>query len=396
MAAVASAHLMLQRLHLFQVAAGLQVSQDGLAGFHGGHTCVLAAVQHLRLVDRILTRCKQRIRSLLIGSTGHVAIVGKHTDDGQVMTQAHLKVVGVVSRGDLDHAGALGHIGVLITDNGDLFVQQGQHHMAAVEMGIAGVLAVDSHSGITQHGLRTGSSQLQHLAGLLDRVEQMPEVAVLLLILHLCIRDGGVAVGAPVHHTVAAVDQALVVQTDKHFLHCIRAAFVHGKAFPLPVTAAAQLFQLADDTVAVAGLPIPGALQETIPAHHLLGQPLCPHGLHHLCFGGDGRMVGAGHPQCSIALHPLGTDQDILHGVVHRMAHVQLTGNVGGRHHNGERFFIRVGLCVEIAPVQPELVDPVLHLAGVVLFCKFFHACTSKMTAVGQKSRPTETSMGRL
>ena len=120
------------------------------------------------------------------------------------MAQADLKVVGVVGRGDLHDTGALGHIGVLVADDGDFLVQQGQHHMAAVQMGVAGILAVDSHGGIAQHGLGAGGGQLQHLAGLLDRVEQMPEIAVLLLILHLSIGDGGVAVGAPVDHPVAA------------------------------------------------------------------------------------------------------------------------------------------------------------------------------------------------
>ena len=34
-------------------------------------------------------------------------------------------------------------------------------NMAAVEVGIAGVLAVDGNSGITQHGLGAGGCQLQ-------------------------------------------------------------------------------------------------------------------------------------------------------------------------------------------------------------------------------------------
>ena len=83
------------------------------------------------------------------------------------------------------HCWSLGHVGVLVADDGDLLVQQGQDDMAAVQMSIAGVIAVDGNSGIAQHGLGTGGSQLQHLAGLLDRVEQVPEAAVLFLILHL-------------------------------------------------------------------------------------------------------------------------------------------------------------------------------------------------------------------
>ena len=386
---------MLEGLGLFQEAAGLQIGQDGLASLEGGHTGILAAVQHMGLVDGVLARGKQSVGSSLIGSAGHVAVVGKDADDGQLMTQADLKVVGVMGRGDLDDAGALGHVGVLVADDGDLFVQQRQDDMAAMQMCIAGILAVDGHSGIAQHGLGAGGSQLQHLARLLDGVEQVPEVAVFLLILHLGIGNGGVAVGAPVDHPVAAVDQALIIQADKDFLDSLGAALVHGEPLAVPVTAGAQLFQLADDAVAVLGLPVPGALQETVAAHHLLGQALGTHGLHDLGLGGDGSVVGAGHPQGGVALHPLGADEDVLHGVIHRMAHVQLAGNVRWRHHDGIGLLVGVGLRVEVAAIQPELVDTVFHLARIILFCEFFHCnLPNVLVRREQKSRPTEISHG--
>ena len=96
-------------------------------------------------------------------------------------------------------------------------------------------------------------------------------------------------------------------------------------------------------------------------------------------------MVGAGHPQGGVALHPLGADQNVLHGVVHRVAHVQLTGDVGRRHHDGVRFLVRVGLGVEVAALLPELVDPVLHLAGIVLLCEFLHGQILLNVSVGDK-----------
>ena len=65
MAAVAGAHLVLEGLGLFQEAAGLQIGQDGLAGLEGGHAGILAAVQHMRLVDGVLARGKQSIGSSL-------------------------------------------------------------------------------------------------------------------------------------------------------------------------------------------------------------------------------------------------------------------------------------------------------------------------------------------
>ena len=58
------------------------------------------------------------------------------------MAQPHFKVVGVVGRGDLDHAGALGHVGVLVADDRNLLIEQRQDDVAAVQMGIAGVRAI--------------------------------------------------------------------------------------------------------------------------------------------------------------------------------------------------------------------------------------------------------------
>ena len=106
-------------------------------------------------------------------------------------------------------------------------------------------------------------------------------------------------------------------------------------------------------------------------------------------------MVGAGHPQGSVALHPLGADEDILHSVIQCMAHVQLTGHVRRRHHDGVGFLVGVCFRVEVAAVQPELVDAVFHLAGVVLFCEFFHRGSSQtVDDVGRKKPPHGTFHG--
>ena len=85
-------------------------------------------------------------------------------------------------------------------------------------------------------------------------------------------------------------------------------------------------------------------------------------------------MVGTGHPQGGIALHPLGADEDVLHGVIHGVAHVELAGDVRRGHHDGVGLFVGVGLGVEVAAIQPELVDAVFHLARIILFCEFFHS----------------------
>ena len=238
-AAVAGAYIVAQRLHRFEGAAGFQILKDGLAGLPGGHAGVLAAVQHLRLAGGSLAGAEQLIGGGLVLGAGHAAIVGKYPDTGQVVALAHLKVIGVVGGGDLYDAGALFHIGVLIADDGDLLIEQRQDDMAAVQVGIAGVIAVDGDGGIAQHRFGAGGGQLQLLARFLYGVKQVPEVAVLLLIFHLGIADGGIAGGAPVDHAVAPVDEPLIVEALEHQLHRTGAALIEGEAFPFPVAAGA-------------------------------------------------------------------------------------------------------------------------------------------------------------
>ena len=179
-------------------------------------------------------------------------------------------------------------------------------------------------------------------------------------------------VGAPVDHAVAAVDQPLVVQTDKDLLDGVGAALVHREALTLPVAGAAQLFQLADNAAAISVFPCPGALQKAIAAQHFFGQALLAHGGNHLGFGGNGSMVGARHPQSGIALHALVAGQDILPGFVHGVAHVQLAGNIRRRHYDGERLFAAVDLGVEIALIAPFLVNSILCAFGIILLGEFF------------------------
>ena len=81
----------------------------------------------------------------------------------------------------------------------------------------------------------------------------------------------------------------------------------------------------------------------------------------------------------------------------HGVAHVELAGDVRRGHHDGVGLLVGVGLGVEVAAIQPELVDTIFHLTGIVLLCKFFHSVLPKnLMKWDAKSRPTERSMGRL
>ena len=83
-------------------------------------------------------------------------------------------------------------------------------------------------------------------------------------------------------------------------------------------------------------------------------------------------MVGTGHPQGGIALHTLGTDQNVLQSVVKSVTHMQLAGNVGGRQHNGKGCFVGIHFGVEEAAVHPELVQLALGGLRIISLGQFF------------------------
>ena len=80
----------------------------------------------------------------------------------------------------------------------------------------------------------------------------------------------------------------------------------------------------------------------------------------------DTCMVGTGLPQCIVALHSLITDQNILHGVVQCMTHVELSGDIWGRDHDSEGSLTMIYLRMKILFVKPLLIQSVFYATGVI------------------------------
>ena len=296
MAAVAGADLVLERLGLFQVTAGLEIGKDGLARFSRGHAGVFAAVEHLGLALRGAAAGDVFVRRFLFGGAGHAPVVGEGAHDRQVMPFADLEVVRVVGGGDLDHAGAFFEVGVLVEHDRDLFVEQRQNHVAAVQVLIALVFGVDRHGGIAEHSLGSGGGELELFARLFHGIEKMPEMGVLLFILHLGVGNGRVAAGAPVDHAVAAVDEPLVIELHEHLFHGVGAALVEREALAVPVAGRAHFLELFDDAAAVLLFPVPRAHEKALSAEVFFFETLFAHRFNDLRLGGDGGVVGAGEP----------------------------------------------------------------------------------------------------
>ena len=135
--------------------------------------------------------------------------------------------------------------------------------------------------------------------------------------------------------------------------------------------------KLIHDSGAVLISPLPALLKETVPSQVCLVNAFLLKLVNNLDLGGNGSMVRTRLPQRLVALHPLIADQNILHGIVQGMAHVQLACDVWRRHHDGKWFLTAVYLCVEILSVQPLLVQAVFDVRRVVGFLQFLHGLFS-------------------
>ena len=149
-------------------------------------------------------------------------------------------------------------------------------------------MCIRDSAGIAHEGLRAGGGYDKLARAIAERIADVPQLARLGLILDLRIGKRGRAVRAPVDDTVTLVNQALVIEVDKYLAHCLGAALVHGEALAFPVAGGAELFELADDAVAVLVLPVPHALEELLAAKVIAGLALLlAERLLHLDLGGD-------------------------------------------------------------------------------------------------------------
>jgi len=156
------------------------------------------------------------------------------------MALAHLKVIGVVGRGYLDCAGAEFRVHVIVSDDRYFPIHHRQYQRFSHQVPIALILRVNRHRHVAQHGLRAGGGYGKILVAVLHGVFYKIKVARFIQMLHLYIRNGGMAFGAPVGNVMTTVNETLFIKSYKHLQHGLRTALVHGETLPVPIAGRAQ------------------------------------------------------------------------------------------------------------------------------------------------------------
>ena len=333
-AAIAAANIMIIGLHFNQITLLFQILHNGFPCLIAVHAVVFAAVDDL---------------SILIDAL-HLL---------QVVAQSDLIVVRVVAGSHLNGTGPEAEFHVVVSHDGELSTDQRKNRIFADEMPIALVIRMNCDAGIAQHGLRAGRGYDELFVGVLNGIADVPEMTGHILVLHFGVRERGAAVGAPVDDPAAFVDQAFLIQLTEGLAYGLGADIVHGEAVAFPVAGNTEAFLLLNDAVAVLVLPVPYTLQKLFTSQIIAGQAfLLAQFFLHTDLRGDAGVILTGQPKRGIALHALVAGQNILQRGVQRVAHMQLAGDVGWRHDNGEGLFLLVPHAAEPAALFPEFINP--------------------------------------
>ena len=348
MAAVADPYVVGVVLYLHKVAALFHIGHDSLAALHGSH----AGIRRSQLVQ--------------------VSVVSEYPYAGQVVAHAYFEIVGVVAGSDLNCAGAKLLLHVFVRNYGYLAAHYGDYDGLSDKIPIALILGVHGYGGIAGYCFWAGGGADYGIALVGRVVADVPEVAGLLLVLHLGVRKRRLAYGAPVDYPVVPIYKAFFVKVYKHLGDRPVAALVHGEAFTLPVTGGAHFTQLLYDGPAVLAAPLPCALEECFAAYVALVYAFLGHLGDYLYLGGYGGVIRAGKPERLVAVHALIAYYGILKGIIQGVAHVQLAGYVWRRHNYAVGFLFGVGFRMEVALLFPFFVEPAFHVGMVIGLGQFF------------------------
>ena len=103
-------------------------------------------------------------------------------------------------------------VNILIRDNRDLTVSQRQFQHLADQIFVSLIIRIYCNCSISKQCFRTGGCDLYKSAFLsYDRIIDVPEKSVLILMLYLCIRNGSLAYRTPVDDSGTFVNISFLI-----------------------------------------------------------------------------------------------------------------------------------------------------------------------------------------
>ena len=289
---------------------------------------------------------------------------GENVDRLEAVASADLPVVEIVSRSDLDAAGAELGVDITVSDHRNLAPGQWQRHGFADQIPVSLILRVHGHAHIAQQGFRPGGGNHHGTLAVAARIADRPDHALFVAVDHFQIGNGGLEDRIPVDQPWAAIDQTLLVQTHKGFGDRLGQVRIHGEAFARPVGRSTQAAHLAGDGRAGFLFPLPDAVNEVRARVVIAVAAFCLDLAVHHHLGGDAGMVDSNLPQGVASAHAHQSNQRIHQGVLKGMPHVQCAGHIGRRQQDA------IGLALarrlETAAVLPMGIPALFQFMRVV------------------------------
>ena len=282
------------------------------------------------------------------------------------MIATDLVVQRVVTRCDLERAGAELTLDSLVCDHRHTALDHRHDHLAADQVSITIVVGVHRHGHVGQDRRRPHRCDRHVTVAVGERVTHICQGIVHVHVRDLEVRERRQVERAPVDDPVRAVDPTFAVEMHEEVRHGADVGLVHRETLAPEVHRRADAAELKHDLAAVLAEPLPDPRFEGLAAEVLARLPLLREVLLDRVLRRDAGMVEAGLEESVVTLHATRADDRVAKGQLQCVAHVEVTRHVRRRVGDDEALAGRVGVGVVVTLLFPGLLPTLLDAFRLV------------------------------
>ncbi len=247
---------------LDNLAGAPTAGHDHLVRLFGCHQPRGAEVGQHGLACRVAVEAAVFLRRVGVD----LRVEGEDLERSEPVPRADFVIVEIVRRRDLHAPGAECLVDGGVGNDRNPAPGERQLDFLADESRVALIIGIHRDRDIAQHCFRPGRRD-REISGLVDqRIANLPQRAVLFLLLDLEIGHRGAQHGVPVDKPLAAIDEAIIVEAHESLEHRVGQPLVHGEALARPVGRRAEPPHLVGDRRAGFLLPFPDSFDECVTA----------------------------------------------------------------------------------------------------------------------------------